>query len=65
MIAGKEIYLPCPCCGNPTISEIGVYEICPICYWEDDPIQFNDPSYSGGANKESLSKARERWREKV
>lgn len=26
----------CPCCGYPTISERGAYEICSLCAWEDD-----------------------------
>ena len=28
--------LPCPCCGNLTISEAAGWEICPVCFWEDD-----------------------------
>jgi hypothetical protein len=27
---------PCPCCGFVTLSERSVYEICPVCFWEDD-----------------------------
>ena len=26
----------CPCCGLPTLPSRGNYEICPICWWEDD-----------------------------
>ena len=26
----------CPCCGYPTINGRGHYEICPLCFWEDD-----------------------------
>lgn len=26
----------CPCCGYRTIKERGCYEICAVCYWEDD-----------------------------
>lgn len=25
----------CPCCDYPTLTERGMYEICPICWWED------------------------------
>lgn len=51
---------PCPCCGYLTKSdkEPGSFEICPICYWEDDYVQFNDIDYKGGANEESLREAR-------
>ncbi len=27
---------PCPCCGYKTLKERGQYEICSVCYWEDD-----------------------------
>ncbi|MDX8365532.1 CPCC family cysteine-rich protein [Cytobacillus sp. IB215665] len=49
----------CPCCGYKTIGEEppGTYEICSICYWEDDFVQFNDPDYEGGANIPSLRQA--------
>ena len=26
----------CPCCGYLTLPERGGYEICPVCFWEDD-----------------------------
>ncbi len=26
----------CLCCGYRTIKERGIFEICPICFWEDD-----------------------------
>jgi hypothetical protein len=48
--------LACPGCGFRTISEevYGSYEICPVCGWEDDPVQLANPCSGGGANKESL-----------
>lgn len=51
---------PCPCCGFLTIGEQppGTFEICPVCDWEDDNVQFEDPDYAGGANKVSLNQAR-------
>ncbi|HEP9402485.1 hydrolase, partial [Pseudomonas aeruginosa] len=41
---------PCPCCGYLTFDEepCGTYEICPVCYWEDDIAQNKDPDYDGG-----------------
>ncbi|WP_198674015.1 CPCC family cysteine-rich protein [Chitinophaga alhagiae] len=44
----------CPCCGYITLSERGGYEICPICFWEDDPHQFSEPDYQGGRTGVSL-----------
>jgi hypothetical protein len=41
----------------------GTYEICEVCFWEDDGVQFDDPDYEGGANKVSLRQARENFRE--
>lgn len=51
-----KIKYACPCCGYKTFNEIpnGTYDICPVCFWEDDPIQFDDPNYEGGANRVSL-----------
>ena len=38
------------------------FEICPVCNWEDDDVQFNNPDFRGGANKESLNEARENYK---
>lgn len=53
----------CPCCKNRTLSERppGTYQICPICKWEDDEIQYYNPDYKGGANKVSLNEARQEY----
>jgi hypothetical protein len=45
----------CPCCGFRTLDRPpGSFEICPICYWEDDDVQLAFPDLSGGANACSL-----------
>ena len=36
----------------------GTFEICPVCFWEDDEVQFRDPDYEGGANSVSLRTAK-------
>ncbi|MGY1617127.1 CPCC family cysteine-rich protein [Geodermatophilus sp. SYSU D00691] len=28
--------LPCPCCGSRTLPGHANYDICPVCFWEDD-----------------------------
>jgi hypothetical protein len=38
-------------------EESGHYDICPICFWEDDPIQRDNPDEDNGANKVSLRQA--------
>lgn len=51
-IEGEPIkLLACPCCGRRTIEERGNYEICRVCWWEDDG-QDNDEADQifGGPN---------------
>ena len=59
----KERY-KCPCCGYFTLVEqpLGTFKICPVCCWEDDDIQFNNPEYVGGANEVSLNQAKRNYR---
>ena len=40
----------CPCCGFYTLKDKAdnTFQICPVCYWEDDGVQFHDPNYQGG-----------------
>ena len=52
----------CPVCGKHSFEEINAYEICPICGWEDDPLQRREPDLKGGANSMSLNEAREAYR---
>ncbi|QDH74548.1 CPCC family cysteine-rich protein [Brevundimonas sp. M20] len=48
----------CACCGYRTLSEgPGGYEICRVCWWEDDPVQLASPLLRGGANTVSLAEA--------
>ncbi|MFF1770133.1 CPCC family cysteine-rich protein [Streptomyces sp. NPDC058249] len=37
----------CPCCGFLTLDERGSYEICPVCFWEDDGQDAKMPTGSG------------------
>jgi hypothetical protein len=55
----------CPCCGYHTLAEQppGTFEICPVCYWEDDNVQYSDPTLKGGANEDSLEEARANFKE--
>lgn len=53
----------CPCCGYKRFSHEpnGSYEICEVCYWEDDLTQLNDPDYKNGANRVSLRQAQKNF----
>lgn len=50
----------CPVCGSVNGGRPRSYEICAMCRWEDDPVQFDDPE-SSGANRQSRSVARRIW----
>jgi hypothetical protein len=46
---------PCPCCGYLVFDQgPGSYDICPICFWEDDAVQLEFATNGGGANRVSL-----------
>jgi Leucine-rich repeat (LRR) protein len=48
----------CRCCGFLTLDERDSWEICSVCFWEDDPFQSSYPSSITGANRTSLIEAR-------
>jgi hypothetical protein len=55
MSENAESDYPCPCCGYLTFrSPPGSYDICPICYWEDDVFQLDNPLEEDGPNGVSL-----------
>ena len=53
----------CACCGYKTLAagSPGTYDICDICFWEDDPLQFEDPDYKIGANRVCLRQAQKNF----
>ncbi|WP_078556925.1 CPCC family cysteine-rich protein [Bacillus alkalicellulosilyticus] len=53
----------CPCCGYKTLDEKppGTDEICKICFWHDDFVQYEDPDFKGGANDVSLRQAQQNY----
>lgn len=63
-MALSEKKYPCPCCGYLTLDEEpGNYDICPVCYWEDDPVQRREPDEPGGANGDiSLNQAKRNYK---
>jgi len=53
---------PCPCCGHLVFVEPpGSYDICNVCFWEDDNIQLRWPDYEGGANGPSLIESQQNF----
>ena len=55
----------CPCCGYVTLEERGGYDICPVCFWEDDGQDDHDADdVRGGPNYTlSLTAARANYRQ--
>ncbi|MBR5302373.1 MAG: hypothetical protein IKU38_06030 [Clostridia bacterium] len=51
----------CPVCKK---HELLYFDICDECGWENDPLQHDQPDYSGGANKISLNEARTAYSKK-
>jgi hypothetical protein len=49
----------CPCCGYLVI--VDTFDTCPICGWENDPVQSSDPTFEDGANRASLHEAQENF----
>ncbi len=58
---------PCPCCGHLTLDGAedaeGDYDICLVCFWEDDPDQRANPHLANAANEPSLVAARANYLE--
>ena len=54
----------CPCCRYLTLASRGDYDICPVCFWEDDGQDDHDADeVRGGPNYElSLTEARSNFR---
>jgi Cysteine-rich CPCC len=59
-----DLPLRCPCCYCKTLSERGHYDICQICFWEDDGQDDYDADVvRGGPNGAlSLTEARDNYR---
>ncbi|MFD4502718.1 CPCC family cysteine-rich protein [Streptomyces sp. NPDC058457] len=45
----------CPCCGFITLAERGAYEICQVCFWEDDGQDEHDAEEARGGPNHGLS----------
>ena len=65
VIKGAEpgVLYTCPCCGYPALDERGGYDICTLCFWEDDgQDEHNADLTLGGPNADySLTEARANW----
>jgi hypothetical protein len=48
----------CPCCDYVTLPERHNYLICPVCFWEDDGVDLDDPDAYSGPNHMTLREGR-------
>jgi len=60
----SDLPLRCPCCGYKTLSHRGAFEICDVCFWEDDgQDDYDADTVRGGPNGGlSLTQARANYR---
>jgi len=59
---GKNQLYMCPCCGYATLDSVADFDICEICYWEDDGQNERELDKElGGPNGVSLAEARENF----
>lgn len=56
---GRNDKFACPCCENDTLDEVAVYEICPVCFWEDDGTTNLDDA--SGPNYRTLREGKETY----
>jgi len=49
----------CPVCGQYDFD--GDFDVCPVCKWQHDRVQENDPDFPGGANDQSLNDYKAAW----
>ena len=57
---GKEICLSLLRFSYLEEEPLGTFEICPVCFWEDDYVQVIEPTWTG-ANHVTLSEAKENF----
>lgn len=58
----KSKWIPdciCPICEKHQFEDSN--DICPVCFWENDGYQYDEPDFGGGANNLSLNDYKQRW----
>ena len=53
--------IKCPVCSKYKFAMNNNFDVCPVCEWENDGVQLQDPDYDGGANDISLNAYRAKW----
>ena len=51
----------CPCCDYFSLEQRGQYDICKVCFWEDDGLDLDQLDQISGPNHMSLREARKNF----
>ncbi len=54
-LPAKGVFYRCPCCRYPTLPMRGGFEVCAVCYWEDDGQDAHDADRVRGGPNGNLS----------
>ena len=57
--------IKCPVCSEYDFTMDNNFDVCPVCEWENDGVQLDDPNYRGGANELSLNEFRANWQKRT
>jgi len=52
----------CQCCWYLTLDIDSLFDICEVCYWQNDAVQNDDINYTWWANELSLKESRENYK---
>lgn len=66
MSSSESPYIPiynCLCCGTLMFTELWSFEICNVCWWQDDLGADASLDDFSGANNCTLGEARKKWQE--
>lgn len=55
----------CPCCGVLSLDEERCWDICELCWWENDYYQADNPDTHGGPNNSSLNKWKNKFNDSI
>lgn len=63
MKSAEGVRYSCPCCHYKTLESRGDYDICPVCFWEDDGQDDTDADADQifGPNHMSLTQGRQNY----
>jgi len=65
IIGKNEKLYRCSCCGYFTLDNIGEYDICRVCRWEDDGVRFNEINRFSHVNGSTLNDYKNDFEKKI